>query len=95
MIDLNNIHSLSAFQRNTKQYIQQMEESEKPIVLTVKGAAQVVVKDAKAYQRLLERLESAETIAALSQGIKEIEQGKAVPAIEALEELRKNNRISR
>jgi len=95
MIDLNNIHSLSEFQRNTKQYIQQMEESEKPIVLTVNGAAQLVVQDAKAYQKLLERLEYAETVAALRQGIQEIEQGKGVPAKEALESLRRKHEISR
>lgn len=95
MIDLNNIHSLSEFQRNTKQYIQQMEESEKPIVLTVNGATQLVVQDAKAYQKLLERLEYAETIASLSKGIKEIEQGKGIPAKEALEDLSKKYRISR
>ncbi|QLE58940.1 type II toxin-antitoxin system Phd/YefM family antitoxin [Nostoc sp. TCL26-01] len=76
MIDLNKIHSLSEFQRNTKQYIQEMEQNEKPIVLTVNGAAQLVVQDAKAYQKLLERLEYAETVAALRQGIREIEQGK-------------------
>ncbi|HEY9801156.1 MAG TPA: hypothetical protein V6D25_12420 [Leptolyngbyaceae cyanobacterium] len=70
-----------------------MEESEKPIVLTVNGAAQLVLQDAKAYQKLLERLEYAETIAALSQGIKEIEQGKGVPATAALEDLRKKHKI--
>ncbi|UKO96035.1 type II toxin-antitoxin system Phd/YefM family antitoxin [Nostoc sp. UHCC 0870] len=94
MIDLNNIHSLSEFQRNTKQYIQQMEQSEKPIVLTVNGAAQLVVQDAKAYQKLLERLEYAETVAALREGIQEIEQGKGVLAKEALEGLRRKHGIS-
>jgi prevent-host-death family protein len=93
-IDLSNIHSLSEFQRNTKQYIQQMEQSEKPIVLTVNGEAQIVVQDAKAYQKLLERLEYAETLAELRQGIKEIEEGKGVPAKEALEDLRRKHGIS-
>jgi len=95
MIDLSNIHSLSEFQRNTKQYVQQMEQSEKPIVLTVNGEAQLVIQDAKAYQKLLDRLEYAETVAALRQGIKEIEQGKGVPAKEGLEELRKKHGILR
>ncbi|HEY9801153.1 MAG TPA: hypothetical protein V6D25_12405 [Leptolyngbyaceae cyanobacterium] len=70
-----------------------MEESGKSIVLTVNGAAQLVVQDAKAYQELLERLKYAETVAALSQKIKEIEQGKGVPATEALEDLRKKHKI--
>ncbi|MBD2500990.1 type II toxin-antitoxin system Phd/YefM family antitoxin [Anabaena azotica] len=67
-----------------------IEESEKPLVVKVNGAAQLVVQDAEAYQKLLDRLEYAETIAALSQGIKEIEQGKGVPAKEALEDLKKS-----
>lgn len=95
MINLSNIHSLSEFQRNTKQYVQQMEQSEKPIVLTVNGEAQLVVQNAKAYQKLLERLEYAETVVALRQGIKEIEKGQGVSAREALEELRKKHGILR
>ncbi len=42
MIDLTNIHSLSEFQRNTKHFCLQMQESEKPLVLTVNGEAQLV-----------------------------------------------------
>jgi len=95
MIDLSNIHSLSEFQRNTKQYVLEMEQSEKPIVLTVNGEAQLVVQDAKAYQKLLDRLEYAETVAALRQGINEIEQGKGIPAFEALEGLKRKYGISR
>jgi prevent-host-death family protein len=95
MIDLSNIHSLSEFQRNTKQYIQHMEQSEKPIVLTVNGEAQLVVQDAKAYQKLLDRLEYAETIAALRQGIEGIDRGKGMSAKEALEDLRRKHGISR
>ncbi len=88
MIDLTNIHSLSEFQRNTKLYVEQMQKSEKPIVLTVNGEARLVVQDAKAYQKLLERLEYIETVAALKQGIGEIEAGKEVSAKEALQSLR-------
>lgn len=94
MIDLTNIHSLSDFQRNTKHYVSQMRESEKPLVLTVNGEAQLVVQDAKAYQKLLDRLEYMETVAALKEGISEIEAGKGVPATEALAGLRKKYGIS-
>ncbi len=88
MIDLTNIHALSEFQRNTKLYVSQMQKSEKPIVLTVNGEARLVVQDAKAYQKLLDRLEYIETVAALKQGIGEIETGKGVSAKEALLGLR-------
>lgn len=94
MIDLTNIHSLSDFQRNTKHYILQMQQNEKPLVLTVNGEAQLVVQDAKAYQRLLDRLEYMETIIALKEGIQEMENGEKVQAFEAIEALRKKHGIS-
>ena len=94
MIDLTNIHSLSEFQRNTKRYVSQMQESEKPIVLTVNGQAQLVVQDAKAYQKLLDRLEYIETVAALKEGIAEVDTGKAIPAREALQALKEKHDIS-
>lgn len=93
MIDLTNIHSLSEFQRNTKRYMSQMEESEKPIVLTVNGQAQLVVQDAKAYQKLLDRLEYIETVAALKEGIAEVDAGKAIPARKALQALQEKHGI--
>jgi prevent-host-death family protein len=94
MIDLTNIHSLSDFQRNTKHYVSQMQQNEKPLVLTVNGEAQLVVQDAKAYQRLLDRLEYMETVIALKEGIQEMENGEKMPANEALEALRKKHGVS-
>ena len=93
MIDLTHIHSLSEFQRNTKQYVSQMQENEKPIVLTVNGEAQLVVQDAKAYQKLLDRLEYIETVAALKEGIAEIEAGKGIPATAALKTIKEKHDI--
>ncbi|CBN57887.1 MULTISPECIES: type II toxin-antitoxin system Phd/YefM family antitoxin [Kamptonema] len=95
MIDLKDIHSLTDFQRNAKQYIQRTQETQQPLVLTVNGKAEVVVQDALAYQKLLDRLEYAESIAAIRKGIEEFEQGKGKPARETLEELRTKHGISR
>ena len=95
MIDLREIYSLTDFQRNAKQYIERTKETQKPIVLTVNGKAEVVVQDAHAYQQLLERLEYAETLAAIRKGIEEFERGQGKPAREALEELRAKHGISR
>jgi PHD/YefM family antitoxin component YafN of YafNO toxin-antitoxin module len=94
VIDLTNIHSLSEFQRNAKQFCLQIHESEKPLVLTVNGEARLVVQDAKAYQKLLDRLEYMENVVALKQGIHEIETGKAISAHDALDNLRKKHGIS-
>ena len=53
-IDPENIHALSAFQRNSKGFIRKLKQSGRPAVLTVNGEAEVVVQSAEAYQKLLE-----------------------------------------
>jgi PHD/YefM family antitoxin component YafN of YafNO toxin-antitoxin module len=70
-----------------------MQQSEKPLILTVNGEAQLVVQDAKAYQRLLDRLEYLETVIALKEGIQEMENGEKIPANEAIADLRKKHGI--
>jgi prevent-host-death family protein len=88
VIDLKEVHSLSEFQRNTKAYLERMKETQRPIVLTVNGRAELVVQDAASYQDLLDRVERAETVAAVRQAMEEFERGEGRPAWEALEELR-------
>ena len=57
MIDLNEIHSLTEFQRNVKTYIGRLKKTGRPVVLTVNGKAELVVQDAVAYQRLLDLID--------------------------------------
>jgi prevent-host-death family protein len=95
MISLDDIQSLTDFKRNTAKYLKKMKKSKGPVVLTVNGRAEIVVQDARAYQEMVERVERAETVAALRQGIEEFERGEGRPAREALEELRRKHGISR
>ena len=95
MIDLTTAYSLplSEFQTNSQHYIAQMQEmNEQPIVLTVKGQAQLVVQNAKAYQKLLDRVEYIETVLALQEGTAEVKAGKAVPARDALQKIKNNSK---
>ena len=94
MINLKDIRSLTDFQRNAKHYLQHIQESRNPIVLTVNGKAKMVVQDAEAYQDLLDRLERAEAVAAIRQGLAEFKRGEGLPAREALEALRVKHGIS-
>jgi prevent-host-death family protein len=94
MIDLKEIHSLSDFQRNTKSYVERMKETKNPVVLTVNGKAEIVVQDATSYQELLDRVERAETVAAVRQAMAEFDRGEGRPAREALEELRDRHGLS-
>ncbi len=95
MINVKDIQSLTDFKRHTVQYLKQMKETGDPMVLTVNGRAELIVQDAEAYQELLERVEYAETVAALRQGIQDFEQGNSRPARQALAELREKHGISR
>ena len=93
MIDLNEIHALSDFQRNAKAFIGRLKETGKPLVLTVNGKAEVVVQDAASYQKILEMIDRAEAIEGIRQGLEAMKQGKGKPAREVFEELRKKHNI--
>lgn len=57
MIHIDDIHSLTDFQRNTKAYVKRLKETGRPQVLTVNGKAEVIVQDAKSYQIMVEQIE--------------------------------------
>jgi PHD/YefM family antitoxin component YafN of YafNO toxin-antitoxin module len=88
MIDLREVRSVTEFQRNIKDYVGRLKESRTPLVLTVNGRAELVVQDAASYQEMLDRLERAETLAAIRRGMKDAEAGLAIPLKEAAAKLR-------
>lgn len=51
MVDVRDIYSLTDFQRNTRRHIERLRRTGRPAVLTVNGAAELVVQEAEAYQR--------------------------------------------
>ena len=61
MIDLREIHSVTEFQRNIKDFVGKLKRKKSPLVLTVNGRAALVVQDAASYQALLDRLERRQT----------------------------------
>ena len=93
MINLNDIHSLTEFQRNTKEHIEQLKASGKPQVLTVNGKAEIVVQDAQAYQKLLEDVERLEAIAGIRRGLDEVSNGKTRSAGDVFASMRKKHKI--
>ncbi len=93
MIDLNDIHSLTEFQRNTKAHIDRLKETGRPQVLTVNGKAEIIVQDANSYQKLLEDMDRLEAIAGIRQGLEEVRQGKTKPAAVVFEAMRKKHKI--
>ena len=79
MIHLDDIHSLTDFQRNTREHIKRLKESGRPEVLTVNGKAELVVQDAESYQRLIDALDRAEAIEGIKRGLEQMEAGLGRP----------------
>jgi len=94
MIQLKNIHALSEFQRNSKDYIRKLKKSGKPVVLTVNGQAEVVVQSAEGYQKLLDDQQLLETIRGIGRGLEQAKRGEGRPMRALLEEIAREHGIA-
>jgi prevent-host-death family protein len=94
MISLKDIDSLTAFKRNTNDYVKKIKESGTPLVLTVNGKAEIIVQDAESYQRMLELIDRAETIEAVREGLESVKQGKTMSLDHFDKEMRKKIRAT-
>jgi len=72
------IHSISDFKRNTPDFVKQLKETGKPVVLTMNGRAEVVIQDARSYQNMIEILDRVKDIEAVREAVAEAEQGSAM-----------------
>lgn len=93
MINLEDIVSLSDFQRNTKEHIRRLKESGRPEVLTINGKAELIVQDARSYQALLDALDHAEAVAGIRRGLESMARGEGEAATAALERLREKHNL--
>jgi prevent-host-death family protein len=93
MVHQEDIHSLTDFQRNTKEHIQRLKETGRPEVLTVNGKAEIVVQDAASYQKLLELIDRVEAIEGIQKGLESMQRGEGKPAQEVFTRLRKKHNI--
>lgn len=87
MIDLHNIHSLTDFLRNHKDFVNRIKAGGAE-VLTINGKPELVLQSAKEYQTLMDRLDYMERIVGLRRAYKELEDGKDVGLEEAMLSIR-------
>ncbi len=86
------IDSLTNFKRQTADHLRRLHSSGEPLVLTVNGKAEVVVQDAAAYQRLVDlaaKGDREEAVAAIREGLSDVNAGRVKPARKALNALAK------
>jgi prevent-host-death family protein len=92
MFSLKDIESLTAFKRNTNEYVKKIKKSGNPLVLTVHGKAELIVQDAESYQRMLMLLDRAETVEAVREGLESVRQGKTMSLDQFDKKMRKKFR---
>lgn len=95
MISLKDIESLTAFKRNTAEYVKKIKKSGIPLVLTVRGKAELVVQDAESYQRMLMALDRVETIEMVREGLESVRRGKTMSLDQFDKETRKRIHVPR
>jgi prevent-host-death family protein len=88
MLDISrDIHPLTNFKRNTLEFLKQLRETGEPLVLTINGKPELVVQDARSYQRLRELVERLKTIEAVRSGLASMKRGEGRPLDEAFDRL--------
>ena len=89
MISVQDIRSLTDFQRHTKAHLKRLKASGRPTVLTVNGKAELIVQDAAAFEEMLD------TIRGIQCGLDAMREGTGKPFRVALDQIRARQRISR
>ena len=80
------IHSLSAFKRDTAKIVRRLKKTRQPILLTINGKAEVVLQDAESYWRLVEAVDRAETTEGIKRGLESMKRNAGKPAERFFEE---------
>ena len=96
MLDITkDIQSLTTFRRRSGEFMKQLKKSKRPVVLTVKGKAEAIVQDARAYQRLLDIAARVDVHEAIRQGLDDAANGRTRPARDVFNEIRQRYDIPR
>lgn len=89
MINMQDIRSLTDFQRNTKAHLKRLKNTGRPEVLTVNGRAELIVQNASAFEEMLD------AIRGVQHGLDAMKAGTGKPFRQALDEIRARHVISR
>ncbi len=88
MIDVSqDIQSMTTFKRNSAGLMKRMRKTGRPLVLTVKGKAEVVVMDARLYQQMADRVD---TIEGIRRGLAQAKKGLGRSVDDVFDDLEQN-----
>lgn len=80
MFSMDTVHPISDFSRKPEEYIKRLKATGKPEILTVNGKAEVIIQDARAYEDMMNLLDS---LAKTAHAAREHEEGKGIAADDA------------
>jgi prevent-host-death family protein len=82
------IKPISYLKANAASVVRQLTEQREPLVITQNGEAKAVIQDIASYE---ETQETLALLKILALGNRRIEEGKVVPATDAIQKLRNSN----
>ncbi len=86
---------MTTFRNHSAEMMQHLEDTRRPVVLTVNGRAAAVVQDAEAYQQLLDLAAEASAAEGIRQGLEDLRNGRSRPARAVFDEIRAEHGIPR
>ncbi len=75
--------------RDTVDLIHELQRTKQPIILTISGKAHLAVEDATSLRLLVELVDRLETIEAIREGIRQIDEGQGMSLEEFKEAVHK------
>jgi prevent-host-death family protein len=81
----NQIRPISYLKAHTAEIVRNLSKQQEPLVITQNGKAKVVIQSIESYEQTQQTLA---LLKILSLGIRQIEEGKALPAEDVIERLR-------
>jgi prevent-host-death family protein len=82
------IKPISYLKANAAEIVRTLEKNREPLIITQNGEAKMVVQDIESYEQTQETLALLKILAI---GKRQVEEGKARPASEVFERLRKKH----
>jgi hypothetical protein len=90
MLDVSqDIHSLTDFKTRTPEFLGKLRETERAMLLTVNGRAEIAVMSATTFQHVLEALDALDALRGIQAGVQDKEAGRTRPVEEFFAEIRK------
>lgn len=89
------IQPLTYFRRKSAEAVKHLKATRRPMLLTINGKAEVVVQDARSYQRLLDIAAQADAAEGIRQGLEDVARRRTRPASQVFDELRREYGLPR